>query len=64
MGKHTLVSWYVCTAVTIMTLARTAEFHADSCCLAHIIFNLSISINANWDAKGLMQRDNAKTRTF
>lgn len=47
MGKHTLVSWYECPTVTTMTLARTAEFDADSCYLAHIIFNLATSINAS-----------------
>ena len=40
MGKHAVLSWYECPTVTIMTLARTAESDADSCCLAYIIFNL------------------------
>lgn len=47
MGKHTLVSWHECPTVTIMTLARTAASDADPCYLAHIIFNLAISINAS-----------------
>lgn len=39
-GKHTPVSWNECPTVTVTTLARTADSDADSCYIAHVIFNL------------------------